>query len=67
MIKLKPCPFCGGEEAHPISNIYRETTRIKCAVCEATTRERTALEGDTAYERAARDWNRRTKDTGQEV
>ena len=35
MAELKPCPFCGGEEAYLASNCYAQNY-VRCPNCGAT-------------------------------
>lgn len=58
-IKLKPCPFCGGEPVlqEHVFHGYRSTFGVVCLDCCCETRQFY----DTQKE-AADAWNRRTKD-----
>lgn len=58
-IKLKPCPFCGGdaEIASVKSGIFRHAYYyVRCTMCGATSRVQ-----ETAR-KAERSWNRRAND-----
>lgn len=65
MIKLKPCPFCGGEAMlcsrwrEGISN--RKMFWVKCKVCEVS-QSYHSLGGYKSGTRAIRAWNRRAND-----
>ncbi|HJC89564.1 MAG TPA: Lar family restriction alleviation protein [Candidatus Mediterraneibacter excrementigallinarum] len=54
-IKLKPCPFCGGE-AKLTGNPYAEMWVVECGICHALS--------DVCHtqEDAAEKWNRRESD-----
>lgn len=57
-IKLKPCPFCGGEAAL-IENGFYNSCLVKCTKCGAETSE---VEGVGFYIlgfEAAEKWNKR--------
>ena len=74
-IKLKPCPFCGGEATFAGGNdiipvVNDESivdveweywpVRVVCKSCSASTNEFYAESDDQNYEDAAKAWNRRT-------
>lgn len=61
MIKLKPCPFCGGKAAmeRHIFNGLTDTYGVKCTLCGAQIRQFY----DT-QDQAAEQWNRRENDNG---
>ena len=50
---LKPCPFCGEDEAIHLIHTHTPYWWVKCEMCDATS--------DSAYgqKRAAAKWNRR--------
>lgn len=75
-IKLKPCPFCGGEATYTGgNNIIRVMNdggivdfdgeywpvRIVCKSCLASTNEFYAENDDKNYEDAEKAWNRRAE------
>lgn len=76
-IKLKPCPFCGGEakfaggnEIIPVVNdedivVDAEwrywPVRVVCKSCAASTNEFYAENDDQNYENAEKAWNRRAE------
>lgn len=62
VIKLKPCPFCGGNA----QLIVNEGVRVSCFVCKASTRVQAdselftyAKSGASAVVSVIRAWNRR--------
>lgn len=74
MLKLKKCPFCGGEAkfyggsfCYPVysdGEIYDvdwddAPVYVKCKSCEASTRDFASDNEDQDYEDAADAWNRR--------
>lgn len=56
MIKLKPCPFCGGEAEFERVGTARMSTIVSCTECGAT------LESGEAGEIAGTSWNSREAD-----
>ena len=65
-VKLRPCPFCGGEAAL----IARDTRHgvigfVECQTCEAQSRVFNVMDfdpstfDDVAFERAMHNWQRR--------
>ena len=59
--RLKPCPFCGADEAVYLTSISEQvTTCAECSVCFARTRKCAGM-----WE-AARAWNCRAKMEGQD-
>lgn len=53
-IKLKPCPFCGGEASFEVyEDLYKDTYKVKCLHCFAETNY------EDTIEEAAKKWNRR--------
>lgn len=81
MIKLKRCPFCGGEAKVIDTNVYHDKAkRVRCTVCGAYTGaelvdhpeikfagldESTRYTEQQAAEKAAERWNRRDGDDVQ--
>ncbi len=65
-IKLKPCPFCGGEaefktiEKDMLSR--QDYIWVRCSKCEATSKKFESNLYSSAAEDAAKAWNRRIKD-----
>ena len=65
-IKLKPCPFCGGEaelysmkrDKRKVLGIYYMIATIKCKSCPAKI-EVAGQDSDRAFKNAAKVWNRR--------
>lgn len=65
-IKLKPCPFCGGEaelysmkrDKRKVLGIYYMIATIKCKRCPAKI-EVAGQDNDRAFKNAAELWNRR--------
>lgn len=65
-IKLKPCPFCGGEaewyrtkrDKRKVFGIYHMIATIKCKSCTAEVHQ-AGYDADKAFENAANIWNRR--------
>lgn len=65
-IKLKPCPFCGGEaelysmkrDKRKVLGIYYKVATIKCKRCPAKI-EVAGQDNDRAFKNAAKLWNRR--------
>lgn len=65
-IKLKPCPFCGGEaelysmkrDKRKVLGIYHMIATIKCKRCPAKI-EVAGQDNDRAFKNAAELWNRR--------
>ena len=74
-IRLKPCPFCGGEAKIISTRIYSDSARrIGCTKCQAVTQavlidhpkyngrnldESTRYTAEQAEEKAAEKWNSR--------
>lgn len=70
-IKLKPCPFCGGDNLYIVNvNGYFDTTvGVFCNWCKVTVlHENNYDEGDTpeSRRRAVEAWNRRANDADAE-
>lgn len=65
-IKLKPCPFCGGEaewyrtkrDKRKVFGIYHMIATIKCKRCTAEVSQ-AGYDADKAFENAAKMWNKR--------
>lgn len=61
-IKLKPCPFCGGEAALINTMAFGKSCKsVMCIKCKATVNN---FAGDMQEERASEAWNRRVDDDG---
>ncbi len=57
-IKLKPCPFCGGEPMYSVVN-HGDGGIVYCTKCGICTTSALTDTPYTAYEAAAAAWNRR--------
>lgn len=65
-IKLKPCPFCGGQaelystkrDKRKVLGIYHMIATIKCKSCPAEIKQ-AGQDNDRAFKNAAELWNRR--------
>ena len=55
VVKLKPCPFCGGTP-YVISDKMNHTATVKCPLCGASIEEPSA---NGELEHVVRAWNRR--------
>ena len=61
--KLKPCPFCGKKaEFHTFYNGEIAAGCPKCGI--STLHGRPTYEGERAYTKLAKTWNRRANDEG---
>lgn len=70
MEKLKPCPFCGGEQEYytrrfkndkrKVNGIYYKICTIKCAECTVTISS-AGFTKERAEENAIQTWNRRAE------
>ena len=60
-IKLKPCPFCGGEAELIHGTAYAEdySSQVQCSKCGAKIKEIHRAVDYCADEKAAEAWNRR--------
>jgi len=62
-VKLKPCPFCGGEAVE-----YQEFRfSVVCTVCGAFGPDHDGLTPDIKMENCTDAWNRRTPEGGEVV
>lgn len=62
-IKLKPCPFCGGEDVH-ITDAWPHYPY--CLGCGAVVRKTPYACGEEGIKQAAQRWNRRVTDMREE-
>lgn len=58
-IKLKPCPFCGGEGELKTSGFNNCYSLVECKQCEAESRAFRISNEYCSDEKAAEAWNRR--------
>ena len=64
-VKLKSCPFCGGEAQIEDWDVGHESgTTILCRKCCACISE-SVVDGDGWHDRAVEKWNRRAERTGR--
>lgn len=63
-LKLKPCPFCGGEAVLKIKgfDIFNNAAFVTCLSCGVSTRLIPQSSEYVASQEAAAMWNRRTKE-----
>lgn len=60
-IKLKPCPFCGGEAEFGTNPTGYRTIWVYCSECKAESNRFESNIYSCAAEDAAEAWNRRTE------
>ena len=64
-IRLKPCPFCGGEAALINTMAFGKSCKsVRCIKCKATVKN---FAGNMQEERAVEAWNRRTPNNSTPV
>ena len=66
-IKLKPCPFCGGQGKLETAGINNNYSFVKCKECGAGSRTFKISNEYCSDEKAAEAWNRRVDDVTEAI